>query len=284
MSANITYADFKSVQFHLSYSRSTHFKLLNTSTYETPRFGKRLSSFCLILKGSAVFSTEDGCVRASEGDFIYMPDGIQYRSEWSGSPEIEFLSTFFRFSGMHTEKYSKTLDLINFPLDQQLAFQVIKPVGNYAMLEPMTALLNCDRSEPAQQLIALSLLYQIFAQIYPYLRTREKKKTFDALTPAINHINANFTCNEPVSVYADLCHLSESRFHHVFRQYMNQTPIEYRNTLRMRNAARLLSETSESIEWVSTQLGYESPIYFRREFKRYFECTPREYRKKSQMT
>ncbi len=278
----MTYADFKSTQFQLLYSHSRRFLLKHENTYHAPPLGKKLSTFCLVLKSNVTFTTEDGIVTAGPGDFLYMPDGIHYSSHWIGSPDIDYISSFFRLTGLRyrEDKFSTdALEHFNRPIDQQIAFQNIKELGNFRMQKQMETLHSLHQQNPAELLQSLSILYDIFSQVYPYLKMRKSKKRPDALEPALSHIDANFIRNEPISVYAAMCHLSESRFHHLFRQHLKTTPIEYRNALRIRHAAHLLHETNQSIEQISSALGFESSIYFRRVFKAMYGCTPSQFRK-----
>ena len=236
----ISYADFKSTQFQILYRRSMRFSMQYENIYHAPPMGKELSSFCQVLKSNVTFTTEDGIVTAEPGDFVYMPDGIQYSSHWIGNPEIEYLSTFFRLTGTKQlgDSFSNgALEQLSRPIDQQIAFQNIKELGGYQMQEQMEMLQKLHQQNPQELLQALSVLYGIFSQVYPYLKMRKKKKHPEALEPALAHIDANFTLNEPISKYARICHMSESHFYHLFQQHMKATPIEYRNTLRIRQAA-----------------------------------------------
>ena len=92
-------------------------------------------------------------------------------------------------------------------------------------------------------------------------------------------IDRSYTLNEPVSVYAALCHLSESRFHHLFAQHMKCTPIEYRNTLRLSNAENLLRCTDMQIQEIASAVGYDDPFYFCRIFSEAYGISPQKYRK-----
>lgn len=287
----ITHTDLSNIHFQILYRRSDHFRLMHDNLNTAPRSGKPLSSFCQIVKSDVSFYTEDGVVTASPGDFVYMPDGIRYYSHWTGYPEIDFISTFFRLTGLqNTEtgeraaerdnQFSKALSTAHRSFDQQIAFQKIEELGNFRMKKQMEALLECDRHDPVQHMRALSILYDIFSQAYPYLKMREPQKRFDLLEPALNHLDTYYMLNESVSRYAELCHLSESRFHHLFSQHLHTTPIEYRNMLRIRQAATLLMETNQNIEQISNSLGFQSSIYFRRVFKAMQHCTPGEFRKR----
>ena len=64
-----------------------------------------------------------------------------------------------------------------------------------------------------------------------------------------------------------------------FRKYYNETPTDFLNRLRVRKAARLLSEPDAKVVSVATELGFDSVSHFHHLFKRYFGLTPAEYRR-----
>lgn len=73
--------------------------------------------------------------------------------------------------------------------------------------------------------------------------------------------------------------LSEFHFHRLFRQVFGETPHEYGVRLRLRNAARLLSETSLPVTQVCLETGFQSPSSFSLLFRKRFGVAPREIRK-----
>jgi AraC-like DNA-binding protein len=53
-------------------------------------------------------------------------------------------------------------------------------------------------------------------------------------------------------------------------------------TLKKRDACRLLNQTNQKIDVIAMQLGYEDVSNFSRTFKRWFACSPGAYREKQQ--
>lgn len=74
--------------------------------------------------------------------------------------------------------------------------------------------------------------------------------------------------------------MSEAYFYVKFREYMNMTPIEYKNQAAVAFAKEMLVyNPSMPIEEVSEAAGFESSIYFRRVFRTLTGMSPKEYRK-----
>lgn len=83
--------------------------------------------------------------------------------------------------------------------------------------------------------------------------------------------------------------LSVTKFSHEyisrsFRKYLNCTPSEYINILRLNYASRLIAERKCSISEACLKSGFKSESYFFSQFKKRFLCTPREYRESQHRT
>ena len=65
-----------------------------------------------------------------------------------------------------------------------------------------------------------------------------------------------------------------------FKNTMGTSFSEYLNEYRLTMASRLLVSSDSSILDIAAEVGYENLSYFNRTFKKRFEMTPREYRKK----
>lgn len=130
--------------------------------------------------------------------------------------------------------------------------------------------------------MAFSRLYKLMAMSFPYMKKQAFVSIHPAILPTVTYIENHYMENDPISTYAKLCHISESRLFHLFSKSMGCTMIEFRNRLRIHHASDLLSDTNYSIEHISLQLGFESPEYFRRVFKKQLGISPSMYRKERQ--
>jgi len=64
----------------------------------------------------------------------------------------------------------------------------------------------------------------------------------------------------------------------LFRRETGVNPKSFLNTLRLREAARQLRQTSASIKEVAAACGFSQDHYFHRVFRQAFACTPSAYR------
>lgn len=72
--------------------------------------------------------------------------------------------------------------------------------------------------------------------------------------------------------------ISRSLFCLRFKELMGMTFVEYLNSVRIRNACRLLKHTTMSISMISDATGFDDASYFNRVFKRETGISPREWR------
>ncbi len=79
---------------------------------------------------------------------------------------------------------------------------------------------------------------------------------------------------------AGIARLSEGYFHRAFRRTTGMTPLEYINRRRVERAMRLLREDPHaSVIDVALRVGYTSPNYFARTFRKCVGLNPAQYRR-----
>ncbi|MFR3754966.1 MAG: helix-turn-helix transcriptional regulator [Enterocloster sp.] len=74
--------------------------------------------------------------------------------------------------------------------------------------------------------------------------------------------------------------ISKSTALNLFRKFLHITPINYLIHYRLNEAALLLSKTEKKINAISYETGFNNVDYFCRLFKKHYDLTPTEYRKK----
>ena len=77
---------------------------------------------------------------------------------------------------------------------------------------------------------------------------------------------------------AQLVNLSESRFRHLFKAEMGQTPAQYLRSIRMLEAAKLLRTTFLSVKEIMNRVGISNESHFVHAFKKAHSVSPSKYR------
>jgi AraC family L-rhamnose operon transcriptional activator RhaR/AraC family L-rhamnose operon regulatory protein RhaS len=101
------------------------------------------------------------------------------------------------------------------------------------------------------------------------------------LSRVLSHIEEHW--REPLTLggLARLAHMSPNQFLRVFRRCYKATPLDYVLRLRLGRAAeRLAGDRDQSISEVALAAGFNDSNYFARQFRRIYEISPREYRRR----
>ena len=101
----------------------------------------------------------------------------------------------------------------------------------------------------------------------------------DRVYRALAHIHRHYDEKLPVTLLAQLEHMSVSRFRRLFREATGLSPMEYVTALRMNQACQLLARTDLSLEEVARAVGFQDQFYFSRVFKEHAGTAPSVYRR-----
>ncbi len=109
------------------------------------------------------------------------------------------------------------------------------------------------------------------------LITDSKNKTFDSI---LAYIQRNIMQDISLKNIAGACSCSESTVSHLFKEYTNQSVKKYINNIRIKEAEKMLITTDLSISTIAAYCGFSDTNYFSSCFKKYFNMSPTQYRKK----
>ena len=73
-------------------------------------------------------------------------------------------------------------------------------------------------------------------------------------------------------------HVGRSKCCQIFKHYMQQSPVDFLNTYRLKISCRFLCTTQKSITEIAILCGFNHLSYFSKYFMECYGCTPREYR------
>jgi AraC family transcriptional regulator, arabinose operon regulatory protein len=94
------------------------------------------------------------------------------------------------------------------------------------------------------------------------------------------HLEKHFYTWLPNPKLAKLAGLSEAGFSRAFKQHFGTTPAQYVIEIRVREAAKLLLQTDQTIDVIAERSGFPNRAYFSRVFKRVTDEAPAEFRRK----
>lgn len=142
-----------------------------------------------------------------------------------------------------------------------------------------TALIG-GRHAPVQ---AAGYLAALLAQFSAVVQTGNfvLEEDYQKIQPAIEHLKLYSNAQVNNRQLANLCHLSQSRFCHLFKTVVGFSPAQYRLSLKMQLACHLLEKTDYSIRIIAESTGYQDPPYFSKAFKEKNGLSPKQFRQQS---
>ena len=110
--------------------------------------------------------------------------------------------------------------------------------------------------------------------------SEEASVSVDRVKEAIRYMNNNYQSKISLEDIARACNLSKSEFCRCFKRLTRQTPFDYLLDLRIRKSIRLLEHEGCSITEAALGSGFFGSSYYTEVFRRYMNCSPREYVKR----
>jgi AraC-like DNA-binding protein len=95
----------------------------------------------------------------------------------------------------------------------------------------------------------------------------------------MNYISSSYTGNVSLAEIAASANISKSLCNSLFNQYVGESPISYLMHLRCRKVAEYLRSSSKSLTEIAAMTGFNGVSYMSETFRKFFDCSPREYRK-----
>lgn len=105
-------------------------------------------------------------------------------------------------------------------------------------------------------------------------RKEEKIRTI------IDYIGSHYQEELTIDQLAQICGYSDTHFMNFFKKHLGVSCMEYVIQFRLRKAAELLQHSTLPVLEIATQSGFNNLSNFNRQFKKYYQITPSQYRKK----
>lgn len=107
-----------------------------------------------------------------------------------------------------------------------------------------------------------------------------EKEKIDRYKTIVSFMKANIQNKITLEQLSEVAQCNPQYLCHFFKDFSDQTPIQYLIFLRIEHAKALLQDTTKSILEISIDCGFDNVSYFIRQFKTHTGVTPKEYRKR----
>jgi len=251
--------------------------------------------FQYVLKGHAYITCNENNLYVSEGDIIFVNQGVKHfitPSEDGGGifcctvihpsfalgyGQLELESKYINpvissqtFCYLHITKSNVLYQQFLFPLNQLITLNTEHPTG--------------------YELLSKSYVLQLWKLIYDQLpavassitlSTTARTANQDAyrVKQAILYIQEHFMDPITLTDISDAILVSKSECCRCFKRVTGLSPIEYLMRYRIMESAKYMyRKTHESISEIAGIVGFNNTSYFNKVFKKTMGCTPTEYR------
>jgi AraC-like DNA-binding protein len=136
------------------------------------------------------------------------------------------------------------------------------------------------RAQQKNSLVGMELdgiLLEFFGT-FQRLMSSEEQFQDHSIEKLLEYLNKNF--HKPIRIKEMAEHLccSEGHLQRTFKQFTGKTPLEYLKHIRMNNALRFIQESTISIHDIAFLIGFNDPLYFSRQFKKFWKRPPSAFR------
>lgn len=220
---------------------------------------RKSHGLALFLDGERTFNFDNTKLKVTKNSVVYFPKDSNYTIK---------------------EKQSSDCFAINFQMSDSTEFQPfavkIKNMGLF-----LQSFKNAQKSFTRK---TIGWDSEIKSELYRIIWHMQSEFNLPygcsaVIQPAVDYIHANYY-RETISVtyLASLCNISTVHLNNLFVRVFAIPPNKYINTLRFDRAKELLASQMYSVHDVCFLSGFQDESYFSREFKKWFNITPSQFK------
>lgn len=204
--------------------------------------GKERYSFVYVESGELEYSfpKSQNIIKIDKGSLLFIPKRFPYKTKYlKQNTMIKII--IFDIIGEHLPLYLTT----PFPKKSSDISSVFASISNQNM---------------QNTLFLSSKIYELIYHLQNNNLSVPKK--YLPIIPAVNAIKQAYHENQKISYYAEMCHMSESNFRLLFKQYTGKSPIEYRNLIRISEAKKMIDSGEFTVSEAAYLTGFNNMAFF----------------------
>lgn len=147
-------------------------------------------------------------------------------------------------------------------------------------MEYVYELFNPTADAQWDRLLLKAYLQEILVDLFEPERRIRKGYQAACVGKFIAYVNENFHTDIDVAAIAKTYGFTPNYFRTLFKRATRLTPYDYIQRKRIDKSKVKLDLTSDSVQDIAFQVGFNDPYYFSKVFKKTVGMTPSEYRKK----
>ncbi|HBE14218.1 MAG TPA: hypothetical protein DCY74_08620 [Clostridiales bacterium] len=213
--------------------------------------------------GGADFTLGKQILSAKSRNMVYLPPDSVYTSHWRGDAPSRFFVLDINITDRQNCMLGFGQDVCILFTDTTHMYQgYLKDIES---LPDNTPLAWLDRTA-----LALNLYREIAREVTMAKLGQQYRQIYKGIL----FIEKNYTQKFTIQEVAAMCFISEGHFRKLFYACKHTSPLDYRNSLRIRRATELLKSNLYSVTQAGEAVGFDDVKYFSKLFKRYTGVSP----------
>ncbi|MBB6637115.1 AraC family transcriptional regulator [Cohnella thailandensis] len=239
-----------------------------------------------LMSGKREFFIQDRTLAASEGDVIIIAPNILHRTTNTEKPAYERLVVNIHESLM-TAAHGANRDVLLPLLGKEYAIvrgSLQERLAIDALAQGM--LQELREKKPGFEMYALTLVQQLLLLCCRQAAGQSRQETPESPSPmheriseVVRYINDHYMHELSLQLLSEKFYISPYYLSRFFKEATGFTFVEYLNSVRVKEAKKLLEESAMKANLIAKKVGFGSVAHFGRVFKQVTGHAPLHFRK-----
>ncbi|CAN7267617.1 AraC family transcriptional regulator [Paenibacillus sp. LjRoot153] len=238
-----------------------------------------------LMSGKRTFFIKDRTMIINEGDVVIISPNILHRTTNTEMPKHERLivniheahmaSVNNSYRDIFQPLFENAYMIIQCPLHDRLAIEALA----HSIMQEM------QEKKPGFEMFAQTLVLQLLIICCRHAKQNALEPLeppspmYERILEVVRYMNNNYMNELPLHLLAEKFYVSPYYLSRFFKEATGFTFVEYLNSVRIKEAKKLLEQTSMKVSLIARKVGFGSVTHFGRVFKSVTGHAPLFYRK-----
>jgi len=248
------------------------------------------AEFYYVLDGEVLFQVDTDYFVVRAGEAVFIDGGDIHAGHSHADASCTYCAIVFDTHMLASASYDviqqKYIALLQ---EKKRTFpRHIKPNSEWErkLLDHLQSMMQAYEKQSAGYEAAIKgHFYLMLSELAPEARACNRSETssvdttkIERLKTVILYMQQHFHRPLRITELAEQIPMSEGQFCRFFKKMTRQTPIEYLNAYRIRQAAEMLRVSDRKIAAIALDVGFDHISYFIKVFRKTMQCTPSQFR------
>lgn len=264
-------SDIKNLSFQLDSITKSKYDSDWHSTLHTHPF----TELFYVVDGKGEFIIQQQRFAVKANDFVIINPHVEHTEVSSSEDPLEYIVVGIQglsFSNLTTQDQGdQPFSFFNLRDEQKDILHYLNVMVQEATNQAMSYELVCHN-------LLEILLIKILRHQHFELEVDSKNKTSKDIAFIKHYLKTYYRESIQLEDLASMTHLSRFYISHSFKKDVGLSPMEYLMTIRIKESKILLRTTNYSVSQIADIVGFTTPTYFSKQFRKVTGISPSDYR------